>query len=194
LIIACDLDGVLSDIIPELKFRVNRDFGIVINNEDIAKYELTDAVEKYGIKPAYIMKLYNDEWFWSKGRVVTENIDWLARWEKRGHEIHIVTSRPKSLGIVTQAWIKRHKIPVSGIVHVPMLHKWEYMKKVGAEVIFEDLFFEANRAATEGLHAYVVRHPYNKQFEERVTNKTHIRFIDSFEEADGFVNDEESFN
>lgn len=194
MILVSDLDGVLSDIIPELATRINKDFGLVIDYDDINNFDLVDAVAKYGIKANYVMKLYRDDWFWSKGRVVDENIDWLNRWANRGHEVHIVTSRPQSLGIVTQAWIKRHKINATKVSHVPMLHKWEYMKKVGASCIIEDLFFEANRCATEGFPAFVIRRGYNKIYEPRITNKKLVRYIDSFSEADGFINGEETFD
>lgn len=184
--IVCDIDGVLSDIVPELIRRLRRDFNITVTEDEINKFELPEALSRYNIRYGYILKMYSDEWFWSRGRAVDENISWLQRWSERGHEVHIVTARPRELIIVTKAWLKKYSVSYRELFHVRTLHKHEYLKEIQAGCIFEDMFFEANRCAIEGFPAFVVRRPYNAIYEERVTNRL-VTFIDDFSEADDYI-------
>lgn len=184
--ICIDLDGVLVDIMPEIKERLNRDFHLEIDSDEISKIDLAEILKTKGVRYQYLIRLFDDEWFWSRGRAVDENISYLRKWKQEGHEIYLVTARPHEMGMATSAWLRRQDVPYNKLMHKKQMHKYEYLLEIEADCIFEDTFYEANRCATEGIPAFVLRHPYNAKFEERTTNSL-ITWINTFAEADDWV-------
>lgn len=177
--IACDLDGVLSDILPELQLRIKKQLGIDV--EVASMYDLNDIVDK-----KWIDKTFDDEWLWSRALPYQNNIDTLKQWGDQGHEIHVVTGRPsKGLAIVTRGWLKRYGVEAA-IAFEPVMHKVDYLKKKEIPVMFEDLFFEANKIGAFGIRSFIVRRPWNKDYEQSITNPL-VSFVENLAEANQYI-------
>lgn len=185
MIIASDIDGVLCDVIEPLILRLNKLLNVSMKPDEVKEWEFEVALGRYGVKKNHIRKIFGDEWFWGEGVPVVENIKWLRQWSQ-DHEIHLITGRHSDLGIPTRAWLVKNDVPFTKIIHSHTLHKFEYLEKVKADVLFEDNFYEANRCASDGIPAFVIRRSYNEDLEPRVVNPL-VKFIDSFEEADSFI-------
>ena len=187
MIVACDLDGVLASTIDSILEEINNTFNLSLQAKDVNNFSLEELLEANNIQPRWLYVLFKNEWFWGKVRPIDENISKIVDWHNRGHEIHIVTSRVKEVSIPTSAWLKRHGVPHHRLQLIPTMKKVDYLKEINAECIIEDFFYEANRCAADGFPAFVVRRPYNKDFEPRVTNPI-VYFIDNLAEMEWFFN------
>lgn len=190
--LAVDLDGVLCDITPQVGIRLKQDFGLDVPADKYTFGEDFTLSEYPQIPTRWIYKtLFSDEWFWAKAVPFKENISQIARWSEQGHEIHIVTGRDKEqCGLVTLGWLRKYKVRFHRLTFEPVMHKIVYIKDNDIPVIFEDRFFEANRCASFGVRAFVLRRIWNEQYVDRVTNPL-LTFIDDMGEADGYVNGRE---
>lgn len=187
--LAVDLDGVLADITPEVGNRIKQDFGIDVPVEKYTFGEDFGLGEYEQIPDRWVFKtLFNDEWFWAKAKPYEENIRQLIRWSEQGHKIHIVTGRDKQkCGLVTLGWLRKHKVPHDKLAFEPVMHKIVYIKDNDIPVIFEDRFYEANRCASFGVRAFVIKRKWNESYVDRVTNPL-LTYIDELSQADSFVN------
>ena len=176
---ACDIDGVICDIHSEIKNRVRSDLGIELPEN----YSDWNDLDEMGISNKWIYRtLFRDEWFWARAAPYEDNINRLNRWSKDGHEVHLVTGRDKDLcGMVTTAWLKRNHVDFHTLAFAPVMHKLVYLKENAIPVIIEDRFFEANRCASFGIRAYVVKRPWNEEYIDRNTNPL-LRFVDDLSE------------
>jgi uncharacterized HAD superfamily protein len=188
--IGCDLDGILCNIISEVRRRVKTDFDLDISEDKFTFGEDMGLSEYTQIPDKWIYRiLFKDEWFWAKASSYPENVEQIRRWGEQGHEIYIVTGRDKNqCGMVTLGWLRRYKIPYTSFSFEKPMHKVIYLKNNDIPIMFEDRFYEANKCAAFGIRSFVVRRPWNIDFEDRVTNPL-LTFVDNLEEADGAIQD-----
>jgi uncharacterized HAD superfamily protein len=187
--IGIDLDGILAHIEIELNKRIEKTFDISLESLHLIGYERFFVDNNLDSK--WLQKQWVDEWLWSRASPNEENISAVLDWQKRGHEIHIITGRSqKETAMVTRAWLRKHGLPIEHLTFEPIMYKVDYLKNRDIPVMFEDMFFEANKIASYGLPCFVVRRSYNKQFEPRVTNPL-VSFIDSLWDADYFIKERE---
>lgn len=188
--IGVDLDGVLAETSEELARRIKKEFNIDTSALDFARYD--DFFTDNNLDIKWLYKQFDDEWFWSKARPIEVNVDAVKDWASRGHEIHIITGRSeKASAIVTKAWLRKNKIPTENLTFEPIMHKVDYIKAQDIPVMFEDMFFEANKIASFGIQSFVIRRHWNSSFESRVTNPL-VTFIDDLYDAEYFLKERES--
>lgn len=181
-----DLDGVIADSTPEMKVRMKRDFGVEVK-EEAFDWDYETVKKLYDIPDDYIKKMFNDVWFWSKSIVHAENVEQLRIWRSEGHEIHIITGRPQAeLALVTRRWLKNKDVPFDHLSFEPLMYKVDYLKKHDISVMFEDMFFEANKIGSYGLTCFVIRRHWNSSYESRVTNPL-VSYIDELADANDFI-------
>lgn len=185
--IGTDLDGVLADASIELAKRVSRQYKVDFKPDDAGT--LDDRIEEFGIDRKWLTKQFDDEWFWTNSKPVQDNIDTVKKWIEQGHEIHIVTGRDeKTCSIVTRGWLRRQGLVDVHINYSSIMYKVEYLKAKEITIMFEDRFFEANKIGSYGINSFVVRRPWNAQFESRVTNPL-VQYVDNLEGADYLIHD-----
>lgn len=183
--IGLDLDGVLGDAGDTLKARIKQQFKIDVGGLD--KIGFTQFFEENDLDSKWLIKQWNDEWLWSKTVPYEENIKTAIRWQELGHEIHIITAREKdTTALVTRAWLKKHGLPIENLTFQPIMHKVDYIKSREISVMFEDLFFEANKIASFGIPCFLVRQPWNVEYAQRLTNPL-VMYIDSLSDADEYL-------
>jgi len=190
--IAVDIDGVLADILHPLATRIKADFGHDIQPDHLEKFELADTLKEFGIKSTWLLKCFKDEWFWSQASPYEDNIATVNAWREKGHEIHLVTGREQFTAIATSAWLKKYKVGYDKLQFSRVMKKYEYMLEENIPVIFEDRVFEANKCGSYGLRAFVVRRPYNLEYESRVHNSL-VSYVDTLSDADSFLESFEEF-
>lgn len=187
--IGCDLDGVLGHVGEELKGRIEKQFKVSTGNLDLIGF--TQFFEVNELDSKWLQKQWLDEWLWARALPDEENIAALKEWASRGHEVHIITARAqKETAMVTRTWLRKHGIPVENLSFEPIMHKINYIKAKEIAVMFEDMFYEANKIASFGVPCFVVNRPYNATYRDRVTNPL-VSFVDSLNEADGFIRERE---
>ncbi len=182
MILCLDLDGVLGDIHPPLDEELRKDFSIGLPSE-VGPDTWDDFLRDNGIHGDWAYKLFSNEWFWSRVVPKTENIKVVRRWKDAGHEIHVVTSRKQKALIPTKAWLKKHGVPYDVVALTRVMKKHEYLQEVGADIIVEDLFYEAYKCAAFGFRSYVIRTPYNAHHEQRIINPL-CKYVNSLEEVE----------
>lgn len=185
-LIGVDLDGVIANPNPEFIRRAQVELKQTIDENDLTfGWELLS--QKYNIDDKWFLKsLYKDEWFWAKTAPYEDSIETLHRWGELGHEVHIIADRPKDTITVTRGWLKRYKVPFTQLTFEPIMHKVDYIKRLEIPVTFEDRFYEANKIGAFGIKSFIVRRPWNADFEPRVTNPL-VTFIDNLESATEFI-------
>jgi len=182
LVICVDIDGVLGDLAAPVGGELLKTHGVHLPPE-ISWEDLRDFLAVNNIGHNWIRKLLSDEWFWAKVPPFTGNIEAVRAWIDAGHDVHILTSRPQSSMIPTRAWLAKNGVMTTKVAFYPAMKKYEYMQKVEADFIVEDLFYEAYKCSAFGFRSYVVRRPYNVAFEERIINKL-CSFIDTLWDID----------
>lgn len=181
--IACvDIDGVLTNAHEALNKRLSKSYGVVYPEDEMIE-TLVDFLSENGISRGWLNSAWKDEWYWGRMQPYIDNIEALQSWSQDGVEIHIITGRPPHSAIPTAAWLKRYKVPYKELIFHQTMKKYEYMLKVSADFIVEDLFYEANKCAAYGFKSFVVRRPYNIQFEPRKINPLCV-FVDSLKDID----------
>lgn len=183
--IGVDLDGVLGECGPVLKARIKQQFKIDVDGLD--KIGFTQFFEENDLDSKWLVKQWNDEWLWSKATPYEDNIAAVKLWIEQGHEVHIITAREKqTTALVTRAWLKKHGLPIENLAFHPVMHKVDYLKARDIPVMFEDLFFEANKIASFGIPCFLVRRKWNAEYADRITNPL-VRYIDSLSDANDFI-------
>lgn len=187
--IGMDLDGVLAHIEKELFTRIEKTFGVEVGDIHLIGFE--KFFEDNGLDATWLQKQWKDEWLWARAVPDEENIAALLDWKSRGHQIHIITGRAeKETSMVTRSWLRKHGIPTDKLSFEPIMYKLDYLKAREIPVMFEDMFFEANKIASYGIPCFVVKRTYNENYEARATNPLVI-FIDSLWDADYFIKERE---
>lgn len=190
--IACDIDGVIADILTPLAARINKEFGHDIPLKHLEKFDLGDTLKQYGIKSTWLFKVFKDDWFWTEALPYQNNIDVLNQWRSDGHSIYLLTARSSSTGMQTSAWLKKCNVNYSRLEFLQSMKKYEFMLEKDIPVIFEDRFFEANKCASYGLRSFVVRRSYNVEYEGRSFNSL-LSFVDNISDAQDFIDRYEEF-
>lgn len=184
--VGIDFDGIICDFNGEFINRAQKEFNLEIDSDDM-DYSLETIEEKYGISSSWVnKKLFKDEWFWAKLMPYEETLETLREWNNLGHEIHIITGRPKDTAIVTRGWLRKHQVPHTALTFEPIMHKIDYIKRLEIEVMFEDRFFEANKIGAFGIRSFIVRRPWNVHYESRVTNPL-VTFVDALSEVNNLI-------
>jgi len=187
--IGSDLDGVLAHIEDELVKRIKNKFGLDTGNLHLIGF--TKFFDDNELDSGWLNKQWLDEWLWARAEPNLPNIATLQKWTERGHEIHIITGRSqKETAMVTKAWLRKHGVPSVNLQFSPIMHKINYIKAQNISVMFEDMFYEANKIASFGVPCFVVNRSYNKLFKDRATNPL-VSFIDTLNDVDDFIKESE---
>lgn len=182
MVICVGLDGVLAHLLAPVRETLEENFGVSLP-PDVCWEEMAFYLRTVNVKYLRLKKMMEDEWFWSRVPPFEEEIEAVRAWKRRGHEIHVVSGRPRHAWIPTMAWLRKHEVPHDEVAFVPTLKKYDYLSKVTASFIVEDLFYEAYKCSAWGFRSYVVRRPYNVMFEHRVLNPL-CSFVDGLSEID----------
>ena len=62
----------------------------------------------------------------------------LARWQARGHEIHIVSDRSPDVAAVTRRWLRRNGLPTEHSCFELHVDKFAYVKEHGISLVVDD--------------------------------------------------------
>lgn len=183
--IGVDVDGVLAEAGPVLKSRIKQTFKIDVS--DLDKIGFTQFFEENDLDSKWLQKQWLDEWLWSKATPYQENIAVVKSWIEDGHDVYFITARDKNTtALVTRAWLKKHGLPLDNLVFHPVMHKVDYLKANDIPVMFEDLFFEANKIASFGIPCFLVTRPWNENYRNRITNPL-VTYIDTLADANDFI-------
>jgi hypothetical protein len=80
---------------------------------------------------------------------------------RRGHEIHIVTTRCHSNGGDVEDIVDLHDLPVESVTYTDGALKGETLAEMGVDVHFDDGLYERDDCQLHGVRCVVVAHPYD---------------------------------
>ena len=169
MIIALDLDGVVTDIhkaiLGSLKLEKS------VSDEEIGKALMTPEGSPL------VNHIFESEGFW-KGLLPIPD-SWFAvnNWAYKLNNIHFVTARrsPASIGCI-ESWLDMWDIPFDQFHVVDMMKKLDVLKEIEADLFIDDNVFEVDNVLKDGsISAIALRHSYNAAVLE---THQHIPFED----------------
>ena len=187
--VGVDMDGVLARCHDAIAYRLKTDLGIELHPDEI-DYGFDIMSDRFDVDRSWVPKnLFTDDWFWATLKPYEENILALRRWADEGHEIHVVTGRSADAAkIVTKKWLERQEVPVRGLHFARIMSKHKVLLQNEIPVMFEDMFFEANKIAAFGIKSFIVRRNHNIAYEQRITNPL-VTYVTELMDADDYIND-----
>jgi len=157
-IIACDLDGVLADIVKPTLRNIEEEMAIKKTNDDIKHYDMTIDL---GLPWDYIIGAFRKAWReYEKIEPVDPNIPNILNRLHEKSEIYIVTS---SVGNDEEiiGWLKKNNIVYDRLIHV----KRDIEKlNVKADIFIEDNPHLAVELKNAGKLVIMLKQPWNIEF------------------------------
>ena len=157
MIVACDVDGVVSDTIKEMK-RVAYKMGIslkfnqyepVIKGVGTDEKAISEIVHFVLEHRMHLIKPYPDA------------VEFLPLISRDIGEITFVTARDEKYYDSTVEWLSTHFSFPYRLVHKNSSAKSEFIKNEGFGAFVEDRFRTANEAAELGINVYLITRQWN---------------------------------
>lgn len=161
--IAVDLDGVIANIENEIVYRLDK-IGIKTDPQKWPSFYIEDHID--GIPDGWVEELFNDPLFYLNAIAYEDAFYSLSEWFYAGNDVYIITSRPKDLDEITFRWLDEWAIPYNKtITGVEKLKKYEIALDLDVDAMIEDHPHEAEILVMNSIDSYLVRRPYNKNYE-----------------------------
>lgn len=113
-----DFDDVLCETALGFTDIIRESFGRHVAFEDIHSFNLWESFDLTQTEYDRLMDLGHRDDFLSSLAPIPGARDVILDWTTSGLEVTIVTGRPPACAPVSADWLKRHDIPVAGIVFV----------------------------------------------------------------------------
>lgn len=173
-----DMDGVLVNLSDAAKVLIKQKLGIDIDlikkqkgSTNYWLHEWPEIQAKAGGRE-FVLRMFEDPEIYKIAEPMSGAVDVINKWQREGHQIWIVTARPKeALGVVTMEWLGRNKlgwIPEGNVLFRshPDDDKTEFKSVIAQELDFH-AFIEDHAATLSGVNSnsmmvkILVEHSYN---------------------------------
>lgn len=167
MLVASDIDNVLSDIIASARRALARDVGI-----DPHEIILTQVYQRpfSHPDPQINAKLTLDHAFWDRAEVIDGcdpipgSVDAMMRLHQAGMLVGYITRRPPTVREGTERWMRKHGYPAMPVHHVGTtafdttfeLCKSSVCHKLGATHLLDDHATEIDTATRSGIEVVVI--------------------------------------
>jgi len=157
--IMIDLDGTISNSIPNYNRVLNEKFGYNLKTDGIKKWNYTEL----GVKPEHVQKLFSMEdtfvstlpFVFAPGVIQYLSYDCNV-------DVHIVTDRPKKFYNLTRDWLYAYHIPYFKVVLIPAIEKIEYAKDNNIKVVVDDRPDMPEKYGAVCEHVFLMSRLYNR--------------------------------
>jgi len=158
-----DLDGVLCDLGPSVAARIAERFGVASHPSTWRSYDL--RLLRLGVPEdrlsAFLDETFDDPGLYAAAPVCDGVVPALRQLCDAGWDLVGITARPPHLAAATQAWLSRHRLPVTEVRHTAVGTKSEVARQLGADATIEDNPTEAELLA-EVCDSWLLDRPYNR--------------------------------
>ena len=160
LVVGCDLDGVLGDIVQQVVLFSRREHHISMTKRHIISENIETCAP---IRREQLHELFRNREFFRSLPLVPHARQMLSSLKELGWKIHIVTDRFWYDGIRedTKQWLIRHRIPFNSVVFARKEEKHDLAVKLGIEWFIEDQLSNA-RLLAPICHVLLLDRPYNQ--------------------------------
>jgi len=153
-----DIDGVISDFVRSFASVVKKHYDLDLAEEDIHYHDL-DLV--LGISKEERDKLIRETLLQDLPLIAGAKKA-LVKLHSGGHQIVILTARPRDMVKVTKEWLKKKGIPYSQFIQ---LHEGEkHVAGVNLNLVVEDNLEDAIGWSQKVKNILVYDHPWNRSF------------------------------
>lgn len=153
-----DIDGVISNFVRSFASVVKKYYNLNLAEADIYYHDL-DLV--LGISKEERNKLIRETLLGDLA-LISGAKEGLAKLHSEGHQILILTARPRDLINVTKGWLKKRGIPYSQLIQLDEGQK--YLAEVNLDLVVEDNLEDAIGWSKKVKNILVYDHPWNRSF------------------------------
>jgi uncharacterized HAD superfamily protein len=160
LVVGCDLDGVIGDIVQQLVRFCRREHGILLTRKQIVSENIETCTL---IRREQLHRLFENREFFRSLPLVPRARESLSKLRAAGHQIHIVTDRFWYAGIHddTTDWLIRHRIPFDSVVFARKAEKHDIAESLKLQWFVEDQLSNA-RLLAPLCRVLLLDRPYNQ--------------------------------
>lgn len=156
-----DIDGVIADFVKDFLRVVKNEYDLDLTEQNICYHDLYQVL---GVNENEAYKLIKEN--------LLKDLDMIPGAKKTlkklhadGHQIHLLTARPRDFMKTTKNWLKKKGIPYSSILYLNEGEK--HLTKLSLDLVVEDNLKEAIRLLGKVKHILIFDHPWNKSYNVR---------------------------
>ena len=178
--IGIDLDGVVSDIGPDLAKVLSK-----INKKIISPYEIISYKLDYFGLPSYeIKKVLNKDFYMNLKPIKGASQTICCLYDE--NYIEFITSRPKDLMPDTLYWLISNGFLFDNLVNAK--NKVIPMKEHNLDFLIDDCFEKCNQLAKAGLDSFLFEQPWNKYYKRDELGLKHIKRVKNWKDIAHQIN------
>lgn len=160
LVVGCDLDGVIGDIVQQLVRFSRREHGILLTRKQIVSENIETCTP---MRREQLHRLFENREFFRSLPLVPRARESLSKLRAAGYQIHIVTDRFWYAGIHedTTDWLIHRRIPFDSVVFARKAEKHEIAESLNVQWFIEDQLSNA-RLLAPLCWVLLLDRPYNQ--------------------------------
>jgi uncharacterized HAD superfamily protein len=120
-----DFDDVLCETARGLCAPLNRAFNRDVAFDDIHHFDLDRSFDLSPAQAARLGDFFHDPDLLGAFEPVADAAATLRWWVAQGGRVEVVTGRPPDTVAVSEAWLRKHDVPVEAIYFVDKFGRWE---------------------------------------------------------------------
>lgn len=156
MVVAVDLDDVISDLISELIRLHHEETGRLLRREEVRRWDMFSAAVQERVRCHGYARL----------DLLPGARPFLA-WVHARHDTHIVTYRNDAARAVTHAWLQRHVSGLYQSVHFAGGSKVALCRELSADVLIDDSYNQVPAVTSElGIPAILMDTPMNRHLSD----------------------------
>lgn len=172
-IVACDIDGVLCDVVGPLVDYLSSCFGVELHPDEIGDWDNVLNL----IRNRAEMTVTTEAWvaarreFWTNDEIIGElplmlpMLTALRAVRGMAKAVHVVTERDPAMREITRLWLDSYGIPYDQLVF--RADKSAYCRENFVRYIIEDDADQARSCHGVGVGVFLLDAPYNRNMEPK---------------------------
>ena len=155
MVIACDIDGVLNNLMGVVIDVYNDRYGTDYTLNDITTYNIDNCLEPSVAKQ--IKAIFNEPNIWDKVKPIAASQDALQKLINKGHQVYLVTDHNPDTYGEKVAWVQRFYPFIEPSKIICIKDKW----LLRADIMIEDCL--QTLLTKPYYHRILVDHPWNRK-------------------------------
>lgn len=155
--IGVDIDGVIIDFVGAFIRVLRGTYGITLAYNEILCHDLSQVL---GLPKEEVAEMIDRTMEENAFDLIPGSREALIRLARAGHEIVLITSRPRRYLHKTREVLAKHQIPYKKLVFTRFLAKHSGGK--GLDIAIEDSLEEAISLAQRKIRVLLISHPWNR--------------------------------
>ncbi len=175
-----DCDGCVANIDQELIHRLGVK-GIESDINNWHNYYLEKNHPEVPIE--WINEQFADPTLWINAVPYEDAWHMVNKWFGEGHNVFIITARPKDVWELTYKWFDNWYIGCNDVYCVPKMDKHLYIDKLNLDLFIEDDPITAAEISL-GITSFLIDRPYNRRYDIQDAER-----VESFYKIDEWISE-----